>query len=202
MKRTIIMALLLFFAIGTAQVQAQNAKQQERQAKKEAKAKEKADREAEKQARAAQIAAENMAAFTKARQAIEDRDFVLEGQQVQFARGDNFFVNPNTNFIQVQGKTATVQISSNYGTGANGLGGITVTGNMSDVTYNVDVDGNVAFSMMVLGSSISAKVELLMHNGSNTANVTVSPNFNSRRMTMVGAVVPSSESNVFEGVSR
>ncbi len=63
----------------------------------------------------------------------------------------------------------------------------------------VDKKGNVTFSMMVQGVAVSANVTIRMVKGTNKCTATVSPNFNSNRISFTGYLYPSDQSNVFKG---
>ena len=193
------MAALLLLGVGVAQ--AQTSKQAKKEAKMEARAQAKAQREAQRDARDAMIKTEEMQSFLAAKKAISQMDFVLEGSQIQLRSGANFFVNTNTNFIMVQGNQATVQVASLQGAGANGLGGITVEGTVSNLKYSVSNNGNVNLSMMVQGTKISASINLTLTHGTNSAYATIQPNFNSNRLTMTGILVPYSQSKIFMGTT-
>lgn len=199
MKRIFLMTALMLVAVGAAQ--AQTDKQAKRQAKIEARAKEKAQREAERDARDAMIASEEMQAFLAAKKAIIAQNFVIEGSQIQMRNGYNAFVNANTNFISVQGDQATIQVASMRGGGLNGFGGITVNGTISNIQYNVSKNGNVDYSFSVQGPQISATVDISMSHGSSTVYAAIQPNFNSNRMTMIGTLMPYSQSRIIRGAS-
>ena len=85
--------------------------------------------------------------------------------------------------------------------GPNGIGGVTVDGNSSDMKMNIDKKGNVMYEMNVQGVAVSARVTFRMAKGTNKCTATVSPNFNSNRISFTGNLYPSSESNVFKGRS-
>ena len=71
-------------------------------------------------------------AGVQAAAAVQNRDFVLEADQVTFKNGYTVFVDSNTTFISVKGNRAVVQISpSNFASGPNGVGGVTVDGSIS-----------------------------------------------------------------------
>ena len=55
--------------------------------------------------------------------------------------------------------------------------------------------------MNVQGVAVSARVTFRMAKGTNKCTATVSPNFNSNRISFTGNLYPSSESNVFKGRS-
>jgi len=141
-------------------------------------------------------------ASVQARAALQNQDFVLEADNVTFKNGSTVFVNSSTNFISVKGNRAVVQISpSNFSSGPNGVGGITVDGMISDQQITRGKNGRITYSMNVMGIGINAQVEIYMFPGSNNASATVYPNFNSNTVWMSGKIVPYENSTVFEGMS-
>ena len=140
--------------------------------------------------------------YVKAEKAISKKDFTLEADKVVFNYGQTAFVNTNTNFVSVKGDKSVVQVALNIPvSGPNGLGGITLDGNVSNYEVQKDKKGNIHVSMNVMGTGISAMIDIDLYKGSNKASVTISPNFNSNRMTLSGVIVPSSSSRVFKGRS-
>ncbi len=135
-------------------------------------------------------------------QAIDERSFTLEADEVIFKRGQRAYVNSNTNFVSVNGDRAVVQVAFNVPmSGPNGIGGVTVEGSISSYEVEKDKKGNVSLEMNVMGSGISARVYITMRPGNNNASVTILPNFNSNRLTLDGVLLPSELSNVFKGRS-
>ena len=126
----------------------------------------------------------------------------LEADKVEFKRGETVFVNSNTNFVSVADDKSVVQVSFNVPvSGPNGIGGITLDGNISNYKQKQDKKGNISISMNVMGAGISAVVNIVKYAGSNKASVTISPNFNSNRITLSGYIVPYYKSRVFKGNS-
>ena len=102
--------------------------------------------------------------------------------------------------LEVNGDKAVVQVAFDIPvSGPNGLGGVTVSGSTSDYRQSVDKKGNIRVSMNVIGTGISAQVYINLPNGGNQASVDISPNFNSRRITLRGELLPLSEGNIFQG---
>ena len=134
--------------------------------------------------------------------AIKNKDFVLQVDNVTFRSGNNVFVNSSTNFISVKGSRAVVQISpSNYASGPNGLGGVTVDGVISGYQITTDKKGRVNLTYNVSGIGISAQIEVYIVPGSTYAQATIYPNFNSNTLWISGTVVPYENANVMEGSS-
>lgn len=162
----------------------------------------KAQRDAERAKLRAEEQVQDMAAYQQALQALKNKQFVLEANQVIFRNGVSAFVTSNTNFVLMNNSRATVQTAFNTAyPGPNGIGGITVDGNSSDLKMNVDKKGNVNCSFSVQGVGISAQIFITMSNGSNSASVTISPNFNNNNLTLNGNIVPLDQSNIFKGRS-
>lgn len=141
-------------------------------------------------------------ASVQARAALLNRDFVLEATSVTFKNGSTAFINSTTNFIYLKGNKAVVQISpSNFASGPNGVGGVTVEGNVSDLQVRTDSKGRTTLSMNVMGIGINAQVEVYMYPGTSRASATVYPNFNSNTLWIQGTLVPYENANIFEGNS-
>ncbi|WP_289133142.1 DUF4251 domain-containing protein [uncultured Bacteroides sp.] len=165
-----------------------------------------ADRKAQRDAERAKLRAEeevqDMAAYQQAVQALKNKQFVLEANQVVFRNGMSAFVTSNTNFVLMNGNRATVQTAFNTPyPGPNGIGGVTVDGNSSDMKMNIDKKGNVNCSFNVQGIGISAQVFINMSSGNNTASVSISPNFSNNNLTLNGNIIPLDQSNIFKGRS-
>lgn len=184
MKKVILLVLVtLFTCAGYSQAQT-TEKKMTRQEKKEAQK------------------AMEQALFNEAKQAIENKAFTLEADRVIFKRGRNAFVSSNTNFVMVDGDKASVQVAFNIpASGPNGLGGVTVDGNVSGYKIKTDKKGTIYLSMSVMGVGISAQVSITVPHGSNNATVDIRPNFNSNRLTLSGVLLPLDKSNVFKGRS-
>lgn len=134
--------------------------------------------------------------------AVRNQDFVLEAQSVQFRTGATVFVNSSTNFISVKGNRAVVQISpSNFASGPNGVGGVTVDGTLTGQEYKVGKHGNATYSFNVMGIGINAQIEIYLTPGTNQATATIYPNFNSNTVWIQGTIVPYENSDVIEGSS-
>lgn len=141
-------------------------------------------------------------AGVQAAAAVRNQDFVLEANQVTFRNGMTTFVNSTTNFIAVKGDMAVVQISpSDFASGPNGVGGVTVNGRITSQQTMTDKKGNVTYSFNVMGVGINAQVEVYMTPGTSSASATIYPNFNSNTVWLEGSIVPYENSNVIQGSS-
>ena len=174
------------------------------QTSKEARAARREALKKEREARKALEAQQDSVAYFKAVEALKTGSFVLEANNVSFPNGITRFVSSNTNYVQVDNGEGIVQTAfSNfaYSPGPNGLGGVTVEGNISDLKIKEDKDGNYYYSYSIQGIAISATVFITLTGGTNQASVNISPNFNNNNMTMTGVLLPLDESDVFQGTT-
>ena len=132
--------------------------------------------------------------------ALQNQQFVVEAEQLNLRNGATVFVNSGTNFLMVNKDRGTVQVAFNTAlSGPNGIGGVTVDGNISGMKTETDKDGKIHCSFGIQGVGISAEVVVTLYYGSNEANVTVSPNFNSNTLSMSGEMVSIDDSTIFKG---
>lgn len=134
--------------------------------------------------------------------AMRDTAFTLEASYVVFKHGYRAFVHSHTNFVRVEKNKAIVQVAFNVPVaGPNGIGGVTVEGLVSDYRLKYDKRGCAYLTFYVQGVGISAHLSISLPKGTNNASLTVMPNFNSRRLTFEGVVLPTEESFVVKGRS-
>lgn len=142
-------------------------------------------------------------AYNEAVIALKEGNWVLEANNVNFFNGITRFVSSNTNYISCEDGEGTVQTAfNNFAYSPNGLGGVTVQGDLSGERMSTDKDGNIYYSFNIQGSAISATVYLTLTGGTNQASATINPNFSGRSMTLDGYLVPYSQSNVFQGIPQ
>lgn len=195
MKKVLLITLLLFCISGV--INAQQTRKEIREAKREAARKK---MEAEKALEAQQ----DSIAFGKALVALKEGSFVLEADNIMFPNGIIRYVTSSTNYVEVQDGQGIVQTAfSNfsYNPGPNGLGGVTVQGNISEPEIKTDKHGNVFYNFSISGIAISATISITLTGGTNEASAYISPNFNNNNITMTGHIVPYEESAVFQGMT-
>ena len=194
MKRFLFVAALLSLLCGEV-VMAQMTRQERREAWKEARAKRRAEQKALEEV-------QDSVAFIKAVEALKSGNWVLEADNVVFRNGMLRYVSSNTNYVAVQNGEGTVQTAfNNFVYSPNGLGGVTVQGQISDQKISQDKDGNIFMNFSIFGGAISATLNLTLTGGTNEASVYISPNFNGNTLTMNGNLVPYDEATVFEGTT-
>lgn len=143
------------------------------------------------------------AAYRAALEALQTGSWVLEADNINFFNGITRFVSSTTNYISCNDGEGTIQTAyANFVYSPNGLGGVTVQGDVSDGRMSTDKDGNVYYSFGIQGSAVSATVYVTLTGGTNQASATVSPNFTGRTITFDGYLVPYSKAAVFEGMPQ
>lgn len=138
--------------------------------------------------------------FVNAMIALEKMEFSIGADRAAIKGGVANYVESNTNFINAHDGKAIVQLAR-IGSmrGTNGLGGITVEGNVSNIKTRTSKKGNFSLEFSVMGSAISARISIDIPKGSNYATATVYPNFNSDTLTIYGIVIPYSSTKTFQG---
>ncbi len=131
---------------------------------------------------------------------LKNRDFVLEANFLQNKYGDRFNVNSNINFVAVDSTTAIIQIGSDWRIGANGVGGITAKGKISDwkLTENKKNDSYTLYLNVMTDIGIYDLNFDIDSSGRATAYLSgMTPG----QLMFEGNMVPFTESSVFEGTS-
>lgn len=195
MKKAVLLTAALLVGVVTTTL-AQTSKEA-RAARREALKKERA----EKRALEAQM---DSIAFEKAVLALKNGSFVVEANNVSFPNGVTRYVSSSTNYIQVDNGEGIVQTAFTnfaYTPGPNGLGGVTVEGTIGDPEMRSDKHGNYYYNYTIQGAAISATVSITLTGGTNQASVRISPNFNNNNLTMTGVLLPTDESDVFQGTT-
>lgn len=139
--------------------------------------------------------------FMQAIHALQSGSWALEASSITFVNGYTEYVTPSTNFVSINDGTGIVQTAfDNTNTNSpNGLGGVTLEGNITGSEMSRDKDGNIYYSYGIQGANISATVHVTLNANSNDATAFVSPNFSGNNMTMQGTIYPYENAGVFEG---
>ena len=139
--------------------------------------------------------------FAQAINAIRAHSWALEANNVTFNNGVTHYVTPGMNFVSINDGTGVVQTALNNSNiySPNGLGGVTLEGNITGEELKMDKDGNVYYNYNIQGAQISATVNVIITAMSNQASATINPNYSSRNIYMSGNIYPYKNAGVFEG---
>jgi hypothetical protein len=195
MKRSFYLAVVLSIVFSTLSYAQSGRSQREQEWR--------AQRERRRAANRALEMQQDSVAFSAALQALKSGAWVLEANNVNFSNGIMRFVSPTTNYISFDDDECTVQTAfSNFTYSPNGLGGVTLQGDVSGPRMTADRDGNIYYSFSVQGTSLSATIYLTLTGGTNQASATVDPNFSGRSMTFDGYLVPYGKASIFQGMPQ
>ncbi|MEP2770961.1 MAG: DUF4251 domain-containing protein [Fulvivirga sp.] len=119
-----------------------------------------------------EVLATNLETIKKAAQ---DSMFIIEANTLRGKNTFSQFVSPNTNFIKLNGNEVIIQTANPFMIGYNGLGGVTVTGKVSQ--YKLSEDDNGVRILLQMTSAIL---------GHSTLNISVSASGNSNAIVRTG----------------
>jgi hypothetical protein len=141
-------------------------------------------------------AAENL---EKLRIFADERSWVIETHTVYDRQGMGYPVNSTLNFVAVVDDKVIVQLSFDEVPGWNGVGGITMQGNISK--YEVKQKEGKPINITVRGSgAVMGTVDLQVSvNSSGQGNCTIRTATTSTRITFAGQYVNAAESRVYQG---
>jgi len=127
--------------------------------------------------------------------------FVLEAFTLRNKRGESIQVSSALNFVAVDSTRGILQIGDNAGIGANGVGGITVDGQVSDYKYTQqERSGSYTVSYYLLTTLGTYDVRLTAF-PDGRADATISHSTWGGRITYTGYLVPPALSRVYKGIS-
>jgi len=175
--------LILAFAFSTSLIFAQGSRQDSAMIRKE-----KRKAEIEKQ-------------YQLTKEMVESKNFVLESDFLQNRYGYRFWVSPVINFVKVEpNNEAVIQIGSDYRIGANGVGGVTAKGRITQwkVTQNKK---NKTFDVTMFVSTPIGHYDVyfsILPSGQAIARLS---GIYGGRLTFDGDLVSADESSVYEGWS-
>lgn len=186
MKKYVIAFVMLFFACSNVLYAQDGLAKKERSiaAKEERKLQEENEKEQERQDLLA---------------AIKDSSLVLEATVLRDKRLKTYNVSPGTNFIKIDGDELVIQTSNPAYLGRNGLGGVTIVGDL--ISYEVEeIKKGENYNIKAeLSSVLTGHTVVQMYvstDGITRARVTDSWG---NRITFQGQAKPFSESSVFQG---
>jgi hypothetical protein len=185
MKRVFIVMLAAMVALPvfTQELSKQEQKKLQKELKKEQKA--------EEQAQTARVVSA-MAEYGK---------FVLEANMLKDKRGNSINVSSNLNFVAVDSLTGVIQVGSNSYIGRNGVGGVTVEGQVSDYKYiKNEKNGTYTISYYLRTPVGSYDVRISAYPDSR-ANADVSSTTWGDKLSYSGFLVPPGISRVYKGMS-
>ncbi|MBR5102235.1 MAG: DUF4251 domain-containing protein [Muribaculaceae bacterium] len=132
-------------------------------------------------------------AHEKAVQAIVQRHFALTASQVRVGRIGYPVsgLNEDANYVLMQGDAGIVQVAlGGPSPGLNGLGGITLPGNIKGFEITQGKNGDVYVSYSMISSRMNADVYITLYGGGDKATAQVTPTLGSDKIELIGQLVP------------
>jgi len=131
--------------------------------------------------------------------AIDSQQWVLEANSLADKKGMTIQVQSNLNFVAMTGDEVFIQLGSNSGLGANGVGGISLSTRVSkyEVTQNPK-NGSYYIKLYTNSSAGSFTIFLDSDATGQMVSATVQGNTSSK-VQYRGQLVPTSKSTVYKG---
>lgn len=129
---------------------------------------------------------------------IKDSTFVIETHTLFDRRGNSIPVSPSINFVMVEGNDFTMQVGFNGRIGANGVGGTTIEGRITDYRI-LDEDGFITLRINVSTSRIGTASVTINVGSDGHAKAYVTGSFRTR-ISFAGKITPLEESVVYKGL--
>ncbi len=174
---------LLFVALLSLPVMAQKMTKEERKAAKAAKKEAQAKAEAER--------------AVVLKQSIDSRQFVIEALFLADKHGQRIVVDPILNFIGIDHDKSAFQFGNGSDIGYNGVGGVTVEGNVTNYEVSVNKKGIYSINFRISAPTGSVFVSMTV-SPTGQADAVISGN-TSTKLKYSGNLVPLNESRVYKG---
>lgn len=131
---------------------------------------------------------------------VELRQFVLEANYIKSKGGNTFSVNSTINFVVVDSVKAVFQFGSAHLVGVNGVGGVTVEGDIT--AYDMqkrEKSGSYYIKINISASTGFYEIRLNISSGGMAdAQITA---LSSNRINYSGIIVPLQQSRIYKGMS-
>ena len=161
----------------------------------------KEQRKLEKQFRKEQKAEEEARRAELVQLMVHHRRFVLEANQLRDKRGNTVNVQSLINFVAIDSTRGVLQIGSNSYVGLNGVGGITVEGNVSNYqSSHNEKNGtyNVSYILMTTSGTYDVHMVIFSNGGAEATIGSAWPG----KLNYIGRLVPPAVSKVYKGSPR
>lgn len=129
---------------------------------------------------------------------VHHRRFVLEADQLRDKRGNLSHVSNMINFVAADSIEGVIQVGSYYYVGLNGVGGVTVEGDISSYRYNQNPKNgsfNVSYNLRTSSGTYDVRMHVFPD---GRADATISSTWPGR-VTYLGKLVPPGASRVYQG---
>ena len=132
---------------------------------------------------------------------VELQRFVLEADMLRDKRGNSVPVVSNINFISADSLTGVIQVGSHTYIGRNGVGGITVDGNISQYKFSRHEKSGSYNITYILRAPVESYDVQISARPDGRADATVRSTTWGDQLRYSGYLVPLGLSRVFKGMS-
>ncbi len=153
----------------------------------------------QKEAKKKKMAIIDSVRFNSVEQAIKEGYFVVLVERVSLSYSGHMesALDHNRNFILVQTDGGIVQTSSSWGyPGFNNMGGVTLSGKVTNYRISKGKKGDLSVSYNLVGRNTNANVYISITRGSDQATATVTPTMGRGSFTMYGRIAPYRNPNL------
>ncbi len=140
------------------------------------------------------------AAYEFTGQMINTGHFVLEADMLFDKYGQSYQVQSNLNFIMLDSIHGVIQVGDAYSLGQNGVGGVTIEGDVTDYEVKSDEKRHTYTASWEVRSPVGRYRVVLNASANGTADASISGSF-SGRLRFSGNLVHPGKSRVFKGTS-
>ena len=136
--------------------------------------------------------------FERVVKAVEEGKFVFEAERVKGETGAFHDVNPQRNFISVNDNEGIMQFYTVWKSEHRKLD--TKKGEVSDIKIKKDKRGNLVVNLQIKGKVPVVRLEISIEKDSNRGEVRVKSTHAYPSLTLVGKLLPLSESKIAVGL--
>ena len=129
-------------------------------------------------------------AFAKASNSLRRGYFVLIADYIQLGRMGyrHYGINPNSNFVLVQGEDGIIQYALNIAaSGPNGIGGWTGRGTVRNKRISYADNGDVYLQYQMVSGKVNATVHITLYHNNNYALARITGGYD---ITIYGRILP------------
>lgn len=178
MKKSVLLVLMVLFALQSFS----QTKNESKQGKKEQKIEEQNE------------------AIKNYHQLVSSRKFIVEANSVYGNSGDSYTVSPSVNYFYIDSLNATIQLAFDGLVGYNGVGGVTIDGKIEKFDLVELKEGKpVSLSGTIQGNAGAIYTFTMYVNSSGLANVQLNGNW-SNTVNFQGRILNLARSKVFKGM--
>lgn len=138
--------------------------------------------------------------FERVIKAVEESKFVFEVERIKGETGSFHDVNSQRNFISVNGNEGIMQFYTVWKSEHRKLD--TRKGEVSDLEIKKDKRGNLVVKLQIKGKVPIVRLEISIKKDSNRGEVRVKSTHAYPSLTLVGKLLPLSESNIAVGLDN